>query len=68
MVRSLMAAAALGLALTSPGHAYSCIPNVPSLWPAEGAFKGKVTQPETATRALISDIGAERMVPEGANR
>lgn len=58
MTRTLLLAAALGLSLTSAAGAMNAIPNVPSLWPAEGAFATPRKAPDIVTRALTTPTQA----------
>lgn len=51
MTRLILLAAAFGLTLASGASAMNAIPNIPSLWPAEGAFEKPRATRDTVTRA-----------------
>ena len=58
MTRTLIPALALTAVFATPALAISGVADVPSLWPAEGAFETPVTR-DTATPLIAPDNTAE---------
>lgn len=66
MTRFILISTAFSLTLASSVSAMSGIPNVPSLWPAEGAF-GKARQPQdtvTRTQTITQPAPASKATPQ----
>ncbi len=68
MTRLILIAATLGLTLASGASAMNPLPNVPSLWPAEGAFGTARANRDTVTRAQTATLPAPAPEPVRQDR
>jgi hypothetical protein len=68
MTRTLLLAAALGLTLASGVSAMNPLPNVPSLWPAAGAFGTPRANQDTVTRSQTGTAPAPAPKPVRQDR